>query len=143
MVFLSCLDTVEWRQPQVQVLAATTKPGATSSGTNSKVRPADVGGGAGGDTGLPFLFVRAGNRGAFWACFQPVKMHLCRLVVSCMLDLVGDVRELALNTVGTSPGSKELPGLPLARSWIEQPNKVSNREGAAMNLPVIQLLLVT
>ena len=66
-----------------------------------------------------------------------------RFVVSCMLDLVGDIRVFALNTVGTTPGSQELPGLPLARSWVEQPNKVSRREWVARNLPVIQLLLAT
>ena len=77
----------------------------------------------------------------FWACFQSVKVHNCRFVFPCRL--VGDIREFALNTVGTSPGSQELPGLPLACSWVEQPHKVSHREWVAMNLPVIQLPLVT
>ena len=78
-----------------------------------------------------------------WACFQSVKVHYCRFVVSRMLDLVGDIRVFALNTVRTSPGSQELPGQPLACSWVEQPNKVTHREWVAMNLPVIQLPLVT
>ena len=62
-----------------------------------------------------------------------------------MLDLVrtvGDIREFALNMVGASPGSQELPGLSLACRWVEQSNKVSHREWVSMNLPVIQLPLV-
>ena len=122
----------------------TAGPGAaSSSGTNSKVRPAGVRSGAGGGAGLPFFFCPGWQSDVFWACFQSVKVHYCRLIVSRMLNMVGDVRELALNTVGTSPGFHKFPGLSLACSWVEQPNKVSNREGVAMNLPVIQLPLVT
>ena len=48
----------------------TVGPGAaSSSSTNSKVKPADVGGRAGEDSGLPFLCLRAGNWMSFGHIF--------------------------------------------------------------------------
>ena len=54
--------------------------------------PADVGGGAGVDAWSTISFCPGWQKGVIWACFQSVKVHscICRLDVSCMLDLVDD-----------------------------------------------------